>query len=157
MVRQGKKATHKCSRVEGSFSGPLKFQGPVPKPNSVGCNGQLNSGGLHKRTRRNSLSRDVVSLVEDHDLVPSYPDKVENQTHPRVSECDGRSSVQIEPSAVNRMVTASTGVQTDLSKVVHPSCRSICISSEPHTSTTLLNLRYTCLQSQTQMLGTYML
>ena len=32
------------------------------------------------------------------------------------------------------MVTASTGVQTDLSKVVHPSCRSICHSSEPQTS-----------------------
>ena len=32
-----KKATHKCSRPEGSFSGPSKFQGPVPKPNSVGC------------------------------------------------------------------------------------------------------------------------
>ena len=33
------------------------------------------------------------------------------------------------------MVTASTGVQTDLSKVVHPSCRSICHSSEPQSST----------------------
>ena len=27
--QKGKKATHKCSRVEGSFSGPLKSQGPV--------------------------------------------------------------------------------------------------------------------------------
>ena len=34
--------------------------------------------------------------------------------------CDGRPSVQVKPSAVSRMVTASTGVQTDLSKVVHP-------------------------------------
>ena len=33
------------------------------------------------------------------------------------------------------MVTASTCVLTDLSKVVHPSCRSICHSSEPQTST----------------------
>ena len=33
------------------------------------------------------------------------------------------------------MVTASIGVQTDLSKVVHSSCRSICHSSEPQTST----------------------
>ena len=33
------------------------------------------------------------------------------------------------------MVTASTGVQTDLSQVVHPSCRSICHSSEPQTTT----------------------
>ena len=33
------------------------------------------------------------------------------------------------------MVTASTDIQTDLSKVVHPSRRSICQLSEPQTST----------------------
>ena len=43
---------------------------------TVGCNGQLNSGSLHKQTRRNSLSRDVRSPVEDHDLVPSLPDNL---------------------------------------------------------------------------------
>ena len=32
VVRQGKKATHKCSRAEGGFSGPSKVQGPVFKP-----------------------------------------------------------------------------------------------------------------------------
>ena len=32
-----------------------------------------------------------------------------------MSECDGRPSVQVEPSPINRMVTASAGVQTDLS------------------------------------------
>ena len=52
-----------------------------------------------------------------------------------MSECDGQPSVQVEPSAVNRMVTASAGVQTDLPKVVHTSCRPICHSSEPQTST----------------------
>ena len=102
VVRQGKKATHKCSRVEDGFSGPSKFQGPVSKPNSAGCNGQLNSGGLHKHTRRNSLSRDVLSPVEDHDLVPSLPDILESQTHSRVTECDGRPSVQVEPSCIHR-------------------------------------------------------
>ena len=134
VVRRGKKATHKCTRVEGGLPGPLRLQGPVSKPNNVGCNGQLNSGSLHKQTRRNSLSRDVHSSVEDHDLVPSLSHNIESQTHSRVSECDGQPSVQVEPSAVNRMVTASTGVQTDLSKMVHSSCRSICHSSELQTS-----------------------
>ena len=93
-----------------------------------------NSGSLHKQTRRNSLSRVVCSRVEDHDMVPSLTHNIKIQTHSRVSECAGRP-VQVEPSAVNRMVTASTGVQTDLSKVVHSSCRSICHSSEPQSST----------------------
>ena len=52
-----------------------------------------------------------------------------------MSECDGRLAVQVEPSSVNRMVTASAGVQTDLSQVVQSSCRSICHSPEPQSST----------------------
>ena len=133
VVRPGKKATHKRSRIEGNLPGPSKLQGPVPEPSSASCNGQLNSGSLHKQTRRNSLSRDVCSPVEDHDLVPSH--NIESQTHSRVPECDGRPSVQVKPSAVNRMVTASAGVQTDLPKVVHTSCRPICHSSESQIST----------------------
>ena len=132
---RGKRATHKHSRIEGSLPGPSKLQGPVPKPNSASSNGQLNSGSLHKQTRRNSLSRDVCSPVEDHDMVPSLSHNIKSQTHSRVSECDGRPSIQVEPSTVNRMVTASAGVQTDRSKVVHSSCRSICHSPEPQTST----------------------
>ena len=50
-----------------------------------------------------------------------------------MSECDGRPPVQVQPSTVNRMVTSSTGVQTNLSKVVHSSCRPVCHSSEPQT------------------------
>ena len=139
VVRLGKKATHKRPRIEGGLPGPTKLQGPVPEPNSASCNGQLNSGSLHKQTRRNSLSRDVCSPVEDHDLVPSLSHNIESQIHSRVSECDGRPSVQVKPSAVNRMVTASAGVQTDLPKVVHTSCRLICHSSEPQTYTVLIS------------------
>ena len=116
VVRQGKKATHKCSRAEGG-----------------GCHGKLNSSSL--QARRNPLGGDVCSPVENHDLVPSLQDNIKSQTHSRVSECDGRPTVQVKPSPVNRMVTASAGVQTDLSQVVHPSCRSICHSSEPQTAT----------------------
>ena len=37
------------------------------------------------------------------------------------------------------MVTASAGVQTDLTQVVHSSCRSICHSSEPQSSTVCIS------------------
>ena len=77
----------------------------------------------------------MCSPVEDHDLVPSLSHNIESQTHSRVPESDGRPSVQVQPSAVNRIVTASAGVQKDLPKVVHTSCRLICHSSEPQTST----------------------
>ena len=55
------------------------------------------------------------SPVEDHDLVPSLPDDLKSQTHSRVSECDGRPSIHVRLSQVNRMVTTSAVFQTDLS------------------------------------------
>ena len=105
VVRPGKKATHKRTRIEGGLPGPSKLQGPVPEPNSASCNGQLNSGSLLKQTRRNSLSRDVCSPVEHHDLVPSLSHNIESHTYSRVPECDGRHSIQVEPRAFNRMAT----------------------------------------------------
>ena len=44
------------------FLWPSKFQGSVPKPNSVGCYGQLNSSSLYKQTRKNPLGRDMLPL-----------------------------------------------------------------------------------------------
>ena len=111
------------------------FKDQCQNQNSASCNGQLNSGSLHKQTRRNSLSRDVCSPVEGHDMVLSLSHNIKSQTHSRLSECDGRPPVQVQQSAVNRIDTASAGVQTGLPKVVHSSCRSICHSSEPQTST----------------------
>ena len=57
--------------------------------------------------KQEELSRNVCSTVEDHDLVPSLPHNIEGQAHSRVPECDGRPAVQVQPSAVNRMVSAS--------------------------------------------------
>ena len=85
VVRAGKKATHKCPGIEGGLPGPSRLQGPVPESNSVSCDGQLNSGSLHQQAGGNSLSRDVRSPVENHDLVPSLPYNIESQAHSRVN------------------------------------------------------------------------
>ena len=98
----------------------------MSKSDIVECYRKLNSSNLHKEMRRNPLSGDVCSPVENHDLVPSSSDYPKGQEHSRVPECDGRPTVLVEPSPINRMVITSTGVQTVLSKVVHSSCRSIC-------------------------------
>ena len=119
VVRTGKKATHKCPRIEGGLTGPSSLQGPVSEPNSLSL----------KQTRRNSLSGDVCTLVENHDLVPSLPHNIESQTHSRLSQRDGRPPVQVPPSSVDRMVF--TGVQANLPKVVHSSCKPVCHSFEP--------------------------
>ena len=50
----------------------------VSKPNSAGCYGQLNSSSLHKQARKNPLSGDVCSPVENHDLVSSLQDNIKS-------------------------------------------------------------------------------
>ena len=87
--------------------------------NSASCDGQLNCGSLHKQTRRNTLSGDVRTPVENHDLVPSLSHNIESQAHSRVPECDGRPTVRVESGPVDGMVTTSTSVQTDMPMVVH--------------------------------------
>ena len=133
VVRQGQKATHKRSRIEGGLPGPSKVQGPVSKPVLVATDNSTVVAYINKQGGTHSV--EMCALLWKI-MTWCYHYKITlSQTHSRVSECDGRPTVQVKPSTANRMVTASAGVQTDLSQVVHPSCRSICHSSEPQTST----------------------
>ena len=134
MVSPGKRASHKRPRIKCCLFGPETLQRPVSGPNRASCDGQLNCGGLHKQTRGNTLSGDVCTPVENHDLVPSFSHHIESQTHSRVSECDGRPTFQVESGTVDRMVTTS-GVQSDLPKVVHSPRGPIHHLSEPQAST----------------------
>ena len=45
---RGKRLHINVLELKAFFSGPSKVQGPVSKPNSFGCNRQLNSSSLHK-------------------------------------------------------------------------------------------------------------
>ena len=131
VVTPGKRATHKRPRIESCLSGPETLQILVSGPNSASCDGQLNCGSLHKQTRRNTLSGDVRTPVENHDLVPSLSHNIESQAHSRVPECDGRPAVQVESGPVDGMVTTST----DMSMVVHSPRGPVYHSSEPQAST----------------------
>ena len=139
LVRQGKKATHKCSRAEGGFSGPSKVQGPVSKPVLVATDNSTVVAYINKQGGTNSVEMCAllwkimtwchhyqITLKARH--IPGCLNVIADQVQ-----------VQVEPSPVNRMVTASAGVQTDLSQVVHSSCRSICHSSEPQSSTVCIS------------------
>ena len=143
VVRSGKKTSHKCPRIEGGLPGPSRLQDQcqnqtvlVATDNSTVVAYINKQGGTHSAEM-------CALLLEDHDLVPSLPYNIESQAHSRVPECDGQPTVQVQPSAVNRMVSAPAGVQTDLSEVVHTSCRLICHSPEPQ------NFHCTYLLSQT--------
>ena len=103
------------NRVEGGFSGPTMFQGPVTKPKSVGWNRQLNSSGLHKQGGTHSAEM-CARLWKIMTWCHHY---------------------QITLKA--RHIPGCLNVMADLlsrsNQVVHPSCRSIGHSSEPQNFT----------------------
>ena len=105
---------------------------------------------VYKRLKRRSVARqgkrlhiNVLELKAVSLALQRFMDRCQNQTVlvamdnstvvASINKQGGTHSAEM--GAVNRMVTASAGVQTDLSQVVHPSCRSICHSSEPQTAT----------------------
>ena len=86
--------------------------------------------------QREKCSNNILNIITNGYVQPFI-------TKPRLARvrlihsgynCHQKPTVLVEPNPINRMVTASAGVRTDLSKVVHSSCRSICHSSEPQNS-----------------------
>ena len=90
---------------------------------------------VYINNKGNTISGDVCTPVENHGLVTSFSHHIESQAHSRVSECDGRPTFQVESGTVDRMVSTSTGVQTDLPKVVYSPHGPIRHLSEPQPST----------------------
>ena len=82
-----------------------------------------------------NLLGNVQSPVENHDLVPSLQHIVTCRPHSRLPKCDDLLIVQIYSNPVNRMLTAPSSVQAEMSKVFHSSHRPIWHSSEQQVST----------------------
>ena len=76
------------------------------KPNSVGCYGQLDSSSLHNK-QGGTHSAELCALLWKIMTWCHHYYNPESQTNSRVTICDGRSSVQVEPSTINKMVDLS--------------------------------------------------
>ena len=129
VVRPGKKATHKRPRVEGGLTGPSKLQDQyqdqtvlVATDNSTVVAYINKQGGTHSEMC--ALLWKIMTWCHHYHITLKAR---------HIPGCDGRPPIQVQPSAVDIMVTASTGVQTDLPEVVHSSCGPVCHSSEPQT------------------------
>ena len=113
MFRQGKRLHINVLELKAVFLTLKQFKDWCQNQ-TIGSYRQLHSSSLHAQTGRNIFRRDGAN----HNPT--------NQAHFRVPKYDGELIVQVKSDPINRMITVSAGVQTDLSK-----CRPICHSSEP--------------------------
>ena len=87
--------------LKAVFSGPSKVQGPVSNQTVlVATDNATVVACINKQGGTHSV--EMCALL--------WKIMTWCQTHSRVSECDSRPAVQVEPSSVNRMVTVSAGV-----------------------------------------------
>ena len=100
----------------------------MSKPNSTCGNRQLNRGSL-KQTRRNSLSGDGHSPVEDHDMVSSLSHNIEARHIPGCLDVMANLL-----SRSNQVQSTEWSLHPQVSQMFLSSCRSICHSLEPQAS-----------------------
>ena len=105
VVTPGKRASYKCPRIESCLSGPGTLQRPVPAPNSARCDRQLNCDSLHKQIA-GTHSAEMCALLWRIMTWCHHSHITLKARH--IPGCDGRPTFQVEPGAVNRMVTTST-------------------------------------------------
>ena len=88
----------------------------------------------------NNSPQGVYKLAKSRsraNTVPSLQNITMCQAPFRMPKCDVQLAVQVNSDSIIRMVTAPSGVQVDLSQVVHTSHHPNCHSSEPQGSTIL--------------------
>ena len=112
LVSFGRSPSHKFSRTEGSPSGPTTVRTSLQESNCACCNGQYDSGLLHKQAGGYEVRLSLCPPVEASVLVPPQGHNPTGQTHSRSLECDSRQTFQAQSSNPDRVVTLSTGVQS---------------------------------------------
>ena len=127
VVRSGKKATHKCPRIEGGFPGPSTFKDQcqnqtvlVATDNStvVACINK--QGGTHSAEMCALLWKIMTWCHHYHiTLKARHIPGCLNVMADLLSRClNVMADLLSRSNQVNRMVSAPTGVQTDLPEVV---------------------------------------
>ena len=112
MVSFGRSPSHKFSRTEGSPSGPTTVRTSLQESDCACCNGQYNSGLIHKQAGGYEVRLSLCPPVEASVLVPSQGHNPTGQTHSRSLECDSRQTFQAQSSNPDGVVPLSTGVQS---------------------------------------------
>ena len=104
LVPSRKQVAHKPSGTKGGLSGLKKVQRPLFEQHSSGGHRQRNGGCLYQQGRGGEVGPSVCPSAENPDLVYQETGNTQSSTHPRVTECDSRQTIQTKRNHSNRIV-----------------------------------------------------
>ena len=114
LVSFRKAPSHQPIRNEGSFSGPAILQDRLHEQSSPYRLRQHLSGGLYQQTGQHKISRTLCSHVENPHLVSPKQCHTQRKACTGLTQCDSGRPLKEEPDSINRVVSVSTDLQTNL-------------------------------------------
>ena len=134
LVRPRKSFAHKLSGVEGGAPGSQTIRAVVSKRDCFDCLGQHHSGLLYQQGGRYEIRLTLCSPLEAPVVVQPQTNYLTGLTHSGSSQCDCRQTVSAPPGDSDRVVSASSGVQSDLQQMALASDRLVCHRIQQQTS-----------------------
>ena len=135
LVIHGKSPSYKLSGTEGSPPGSATVRASVQGSDCACCNGQHNSGIVHKQAGGYEVKLSLCPPVEASFLVPPQRYSPEGKAHSRSLECDSKQAFQTQSSDSNNVVPISAGVHSIVFQVDPTSGGLVCNPVQPQTTT----------------------
>ena len=121
LVPSRKQAAYQLPRTQGSLSSLKRVPKPLHTQDNTCSKRQHHSGVIHKQGRRHE-----VGPTLNLDLVHQKSCNSQSLTHPRPAECGSGQAIQTRPDHLNRVVSPSRGLPSNLQQVAPASNRPIC-------------------------------
>ena len=156
LVIHGKSPSYKLSGTEGSPPGSATVRASAQGSDCACCNGQHNSGIVHKQA---GVRLSLCPPVEASVLVPPERYSPEGKAHSRSLECDSGQAFQTQSSYSNRVVPISADVHSLVFQVDPTSGGLVCNPVQSQTTTVCLtgtgsdSLGSRCLESTVGSIG----
>ena len=109
--RTQKTNPYRCLKCRSGRSGSAILQDRLQEQSTPHRLRQHLSGCLHQQTGQHKISRTLWSNVKNSQMVPSKQCHIHSKTCTRLTQHDGKWSLQEEPDPINRVVPVSTKLQ----------------------------------------------
>ena len=139
MVSPNVTITHQRKRTQGSISGVKGVPVISPGKDSAGSFGQLDSPGVHQKTRRDSFFFPLPSSKGTTALGKPSQDYASDEVHSRETEYQSGPAESTSPGPSHGMDLGSKNMQETVEPLGHSHDRLVCLFQKSSPSSLLLS------------------